>query len=39
MPMSERHRERRGRNIAVAGVLFVLIAIFFVASIVKMGGA
>ncbi len=38
MPMSERHRQRRGRNIAIAGVLFALVVIFFIASIVKMQG-
>ncbi len=36
MPLSERHRERRGRNWAVAGILFALVVIFFIASIVKM---
>ena len=38
MPLSERHRERRGRNFAIAGILFFLVVVFFIASIIKMGG-
>lgn len=39
MPISDRHREKRGRNLALAGVLIVLVVLFFVVSVVKMGGA
>lgn len=38
MPISEQHKQKRGRNIALAGVLFFLVVLFFVVSIVKMGG-
>ncbi len=39
MPISEEHRRKRGRNFALAGFLFFLVVLFFVVSIVKMGGA
>ncbi|MEQ9638486.1 MAG: hypothetical protein RIM84_00550 [Alphaproteobacteria bacterium] len=39
MPLSDRHRQKRGRNFALAGVLVLLVVLFFVVSIVKMGGA
>lgn len=39
MPLSDRHRERRGRNFALAAVLVAFVVIFFFVSIAKMGGA
>lgn len=38
MPHSDRHRERRGRNYALAAALLLLVVLFFVVSIVKMSG-
>jgi predicted nucleic acid-binding Zn ribbon protein len=38
MPLSDEHRRKRGRNLALAGVLFFLVVLFFVVSIVKMKG-
>ena len=38
MPIDERHRRRRGRNYALAGVLVALVVLFFVVTIVKMSG-
>lgn len=38
MPVSDMHRKRRGRNYALAGVLLVLVVLFFFVSIAKMGG-
>ncbi len=35
---SDMHRRQRGKNLVVAGVLVVLVAIFFVLTIVRMGG-
>ncbi len=37
--LSEQHRRRRGRNIALFTVLLGLVALFYVMSIVRMGGA
>ncbi len=39
MPIGDRHRERRGRNLAMAWVLAALVALFFIVTIVKMKGA
>jgi hypothetical protein len=36
MPISEQHRQRRGRNLALAGTLVVLVVLFFVITVVKM---
>lgn len=36
---SERHRRQRKRNIALLAVLLGLVALFYVMSIVRMGGA
>ncbi len=36
MPISEQHRQRRGRNLALAGTLGVLVVLFFVITLVKM---
>ena len=38
MPLSDRHRQKRGRNYALAGALVFLVVLFFVVSIVKMSG-
>lgn len=35
---SETHRRQRGKNLAVGLVLFGLVVLFYVVSIVKMGG-
>lgn len=35
---SERHRRRRARNFALLAVLLGLVALFYVMSIVRMGG-
>ena len=34
---SEMHRRQRGKNLFVAGFLLVLVAVFFVLTIVRMG--
>lgn len=36
MPLSEEHRKRRARNLAIAGVLFFLVILFYWASIEKI---
>ncbi len=36
--ISEMHRKRRKRNIALAVVIFALAALFYVMSIVRMSG-
>ncbi len=33
----ERHRQMRGRNLAVAGVLIGLVVLFYLITIVRMG--
>ena len=38
MPPGEMHRQRRGRNIALAGALLVMVLVFFAVTIVKMSG-
>lgn len=38
MPITKRHKELKGRNIAIAGVLFGLVLLFFVITLVKFGG-
>ena len=38
MPVSEEHKRRRGRNIALGAVLFGLAVLFFVVTLVKLGG-
>ena len=35
-PMSDMHRKRRGRNIALLCAIFALAALFYVMSIVRM---
>jgi len=36
--ISDMHKKRRGRNIALAVVIFALAALFYVMSIVRMSG-
>jgi hypothetical protein len=38
VPVTEEHRRRRGRNLALAGVLLALVVLFFILTLVKMGG-
>ncbi len=35
---SDRHRRQRGKNLFVAGFLLLLVVLFFVLTIVRMGG-
>jgi len=37
MPVSDMHKRRRARNLAIAAVLFGLVALFFFITIIKMG--
>lgn len=37
MPLSELHTRRRGRNYALAAVLFGLVLLFFFITLAKMG--
>jgi len=39
MPNSAERKRRRGRNSALAGMLFGLTVLFFLITIVKLGGA
>jgi hypothetical protein len=38
MPVGERHRQQRTKNLALAGVLFGLVVMFFLITLVKMKG-
>ena len=38
MPITEEHRRRRSKNFALAGVLGFLVVLFFVVTLVKLGG-
>ncbi len=38
MPPGEMHRQRRGRNYALAGVLLFFVVVFFVVTLVKFQG-
>lgn len=38
MPLHEEHKKRRVRNWTIAGLLFVLVILFYLASISKMAG-
>ena len=38
MPLSEQHKRRRVRNIALLAILLGLVGLFYVMSIVRMGG-
>lgn len=37
-PWSERHRQQRVKNYAVAGIIVALVVIFYVVFIVRAGG-
>ena len=39
MPISADHKRRRGRNVALAGILFGVAVLFFFITIAKLGGA
>lgn len=39
MPITEEHRRKRGRNLALGGFLAALVLLFFVVTLVKMQGA
>ncbi len=39
MPITQQHRRQRARNLALAGVLVALVALFFAITLVKLGGA
>ena len=39
MPLSDQHRRQRTRNLAVGAVLVGLVVLFFVLTVVRMGGA
>ncbi len=39
MPITERHKRRRGRNLALAGALLALVVLFFLVTLVKLSGA
>ncbi len=39
MPITQQHRRQRARNLALAGVLAALVALFFAITLVKLGGA
>jgi hypothetical protein len=36
---SEQHRRKRGKNIALLAVLLGMVALFYVITVVRMGGA
>ncbi len=36
---SETHRRKRGQNIALLVVLFGMVALFYIITVVRMGGA
>lgn len=38
MPLGERHRQRRGRNYALAVVLLAWVVLFFLVTLVRLGG-
>lgn len=38
MPISEEHKKRRGRNIALALALGALVVLFFAITMVRLGG-
>ncbi|MFP6743863.1 MAG: hypothetical protein VCB77_01585 [Alphaproteobacteria bacterium] len=39
MAITDLHKRRLGKNLAVAGVLAALVTLFFAITIVKLGGA
>ena len=38
MPITEQHKRRRGRNVALAGALAALVVLFFLITLVKLQG-
>lgn len=38
MPISEEHKKKRGRNIALALVLGAMVVLFFTVTVVRIGG-
>jgi hypothetical protein len=38
MPITDQHKRLRGKNIALGGALLALVVIFFLATLVKIGG-
>jgi hypothetical protein len=38
MGITDEHRRKRGRNLALAGALLLLVVLFFLVTIVKMKG-
>lgn len=38
MPITKEHKRRRNRNFALAGALILLVAVFFVVTLVKLQG-
>ncbi len=38
MPITQRHKRRRNKNLALAGTLLGLVVLFFAITLVKMGG-
>ena len=39
MPLTRQHKRQRGKNLALAGALLGLVALFFAITLVKLGGA
>lgn len=38
MPITDLHQRKRAKNLTVAGILVALIVLFFVLTLVKLGG-
>ncbi len=38
MPITDQHRRKRGRNLALAGVLVALVILFYFMTLARMGG-
>lgn len=38
MPLSDQHKKKRGRNVALALALGAMVALFFTVTLVKIGG-
>lgn len=39
MPLSDLHQRKRTKNLTVAGILLALILLFFIITIIKLGGS
>ena len=39
MPIGQRHKRQRSKNLTLAGTLLALVALFFAITLVKPGGA